>query len=71
MDERRVMSLRLALMMMILLAGTARAQRPELAATPPLGWNTWYAFGCQVTEVDVKAAVDAMVSNGMKAAGYE
>lgn len=56
---------------MILLAGTATAQRPTLAATPPMGWNTWYAFGCHVTEADVKAAVDAMASNGMKAAGYE
>lgn len=65
------MSLRVGLMMMILLAGTARAQRPELAAIPPLGWNTWYAFGCQVTEADVRAAVDAMVFNRMKAAGYE
>jgi alpha-galactosidase len=69
--KERVMSLRFGLMMMILLAGTARAQTPKLAATPPLGWNTWYAFGCQVTEADVRAAVDAMASNGMKAAGYE
>ena len=65
------MSLRRVLMMMILLAGTARSQRPELAATPPLGWNTWYAFGCQVTDADVRATVDAMASNGMKGAGYE
>jgi alpha-galactosidase len=55
----------------IFTAGSARAQRPELAATPPMGWNTWYAFGCNVTEADVKKAVDAMASNGMKAAGYE
>jgi alpha-galactosidase len=41
-----------------------------LAARPPMGWNTWYAFGCHVTEAEVRAAVDAMASNGMKAAGY-
>lgn len=55
----------------ILPATTAHAQKPELAAIPPMGWNTWYAFGCHVTEADVKAAVNAMAANGMKAAGYE
>ncbi|MGH9598260.1 MAG: glycoside hydrolase family 27 protein [Terracidiphilus sp.] len=55
----------------MLLAGSATAQTPKLAATPPMGWNTWYAFGCHVTEADVEATVDAMASNGMKAAGYE
>ena len=52
-------------------AGNATARGAELAATPPMGWNTWYAFGCKVTEADVKAAVDVMAANGMKAAGYE
>ncbi len=55
----------------ILPAGKARTQRSKLAATPPMGWNTWYAFGCHVTEADVKNAVAAMASNGMQAAGYE
>lgn len=54
----------------ILLVGTVRAQTSKLAATPPMGWNTWYAFGCHVTEADVKNAVNAMASNGMEAAGY-
>lgn len=57
--------------MMILLAASAKAQRPSLAATPPLGWNTWYAFGCHATEGNVKAAVDAMAANGMEATGYD
>lgn len=55
----------------ILPTGNACAQRPELARTPPMGWNTWYAFGCHVTEADVKSAVDAMASNGMQAAGFD
>lgn len=54
-----------------LAVGGAHAQSSKLAATPPMGWNTWYAFGCHVTEADVKNAVDTMASNGMKAAGYE
>lgn len=55
----------------ILVAGNAYAQRPKLAATPPMGWNTWYAFGCHITEADVKNAVNVMASNGMEAAGYK
>ena len=60
------------LVLAILLAeGCAEAQSSSPAATPPMGWNTWYAFGCRVTEAEVRAAVDAMAANGMKAAGYE
>ncbi len=51
-------------------AGNAHAQKPKLAATPPMGWNTWYAFGCHDTEAEVKAAVRDMAANGMRAAGY-
>jgi alpha-galactosidase len=42
-----------------------------LALTPPMGWNTWNKFGCNVSEDMVKGAADAMVSSGMKDAGYQ
>lgn len=42
-----------------------------LALTPPMGWNSWNKFGCSVSESTVKQEADAMVSNGMKAAGYQ
>jgi len=58
-------------LMAILPLGNAIAQESKLAATPPMGWSAWYGFGCNVTEADVKKSVDTMVSNGMKAAGYE
>ncbi len=54
---------------MALAAGSLRAQ--SLAATPPMGWNTWYAFGCHATDAEVRAAADAMATNGMRAAGYQ
>lgn len=41
-----------------------------MAQTPPMGWNTWNKFGCNVDEKLIKQAADAMVSNGMKDAGY-
>ncbi|HZT71078.1 MAG TPA: glycoside hydrolase family 27 protein [Terriglobia bacterium] len=46
------------------------AQDP-LAKTPPMGWNSWNHFGCKITDSIVRAQADAMVSSGMKAAGYE
>jgi len=41
-----------------------------LAATPPMGWNSWNKFACDVSEKTVRAAADAMVASGMKDAGY-
>lgn len=43
----------------------------KLAATPPMGWNSWNRFGCDVSEDLIKSVADAMVSTGMKDAGYE
>lgn len=42
-----------------------------LAPTPPMGWSSWNAHHCDVTEDDIKAAADAMVSSGMAAVGYQ
>lgn len=41
-----------------------------LALTPPMGWNSWNHFGCNVDEALIRETADAMVSSGMKAAGY-
>ncbi|MFJ8596794.1 glycoside hydrolase family 27 protein [Streptomyces sp. NPDC093598] len=50
---------------------TAEAAPGSPALTPPLGWNSWNSFGCGITEAQVRQAADAMVSTGMKAAGYQ
>lgn len=42
-----------------------------LAQTPPMGWNSWNKFGCHVSEQLIRETADAMVSTGMKAAGYQ
>ncbi|GAA2652266.1 ricin-type beta-trefoil lectin domain protein [Streptomyces aculeolatus] len=49
----------------------AQAAPGSPAVTPPLGWNSWNSFGCAVTEDMVRQAADAMVSSGMRDAGYE
>lgn len=41
-----------------------------LARTPQMGWNDWNAFGCNVDAQLVEQTADAMVADGMKAAGY-
>ena len=43
----------------------------DVAATPPMGWNDWYTFHCNVNETLVKQTADAMVSSGMRDAGYK
>ncbi|WP_128376854.1 glycoside hydrolase family 27 protein [Streptomyces cavernae] len=50
---------------------TAEAAPGSPALTPPLGWNSWNSFGCGITEAQVRQAADAMVSSGMKDAGYQ
>ena len=42
-----------------------------LAKTPPMGWNSWNAFHTHIDEQQIKAVADAMVKDGMKAAGYK
>ena len=49
----------------------AHALPRGLAATPPMGWNSWNAFGCDIHEQLIRETVDALVASGMAAAGYE
>ncbi|MGN6872172.1 MAG: NPCBM/NEW2 domain-containing protein [Solirubrobacteraceae bacterium] len=53
------------------LAPTAAAENNGLAVTPPMGWNDWYSVFCGVNASLVEQSAQAMVTNGMKAAGYD
>jgi alpha-galactosidase len=44
---------------------------PGLALTPPMGWNSWNKFGCNVSDEMIRGMADAMVKSGMKDAGYQ
>jgi len=50
-----------------------RAQKfAGLAATPPMGWNSWNKFACDgINETVIRETADAMVASGMQAAGYQ
>src|SRR5690349_2298028 len=58
----------------VLLAGLpavpVRALDNGLARTPPMGWNSWNSFHCDVSADLVEATADAMVASGMKDVGY-
>ncbi len=41
-----------------------------LALTPPMGWNSWNCFSCDVNERQIRDMADLIVANGMKDAGY-
>src|ERR1700691_634743 len=51
--------------------GNLQALDNGLARTPPMGWNSWNKFACNVSEDLIKQAADAMVSSGMRDAGYQ
>ncbi|MBM4371546.1 MAG: glycoside hydrolase family 27 protein, partial [Deltaproteobacteria bacterium] len=42
-----------------------------LAATPPMGWNSWNLFACDIDQDLILSTAEAMVESGMAALGYE
>ncbi len=52
--------------------GVVSAQKFEnLAMTPPMGWNSWNKFACNVSAKLLMETADAMEASGMRDAGYE
>ena len=57
--------------LLLLIGATANAQKfDQLGKTPQMGWNSWNTFACNVDEKMIREMADAMVSSGMKDAGY-
>jgi alpha-galactosidase len=48
----------------------ASAQAPRIAGTPPMGWNSWNHFRSSIDDKMIRAEADAMVSSGLRDAGY-
>jgi len=69
----RIMLMRILTVVAMLLAwgGSVPALDNGLARTPPMGWNSWNAFGLKMNEAMIRSTADAMVSSGLKAAGYQ
>ena len=47
---------------LLLAVAPARALDNGLAPTPPMGWNSWNKFGCNVNEKLIRETADAMVA---------
>ncbi len=63
-------------MLLVLSAGfipmqRARALTNGLALTPPMGYNSWYPNGPNISETLIEGVADEMATNGMLAAGYQ
>jgi alpha-galactosidase len=50
--------------------GYASITNPSLLPTPPMGFNNWARFQCELNQTLFTSTADAMVSNGLLAAGY-
>lgn len=63
---------KLVILLFVFASVAASAQKFEnLAQTPPMGWNSWNKFACDVSETLIMETADALVENGMSDAGYE
>ncbi|HME37676.1 MAG TPA: glycoside hydrolase family 27 protein [Steroidobacteraceae bacterium] len=51
-------------------SGAASDAAAGPAATPPMGWNSWNHFAEKIDDATVRAQADAMVSSGLRDAGY-
>ena len=67
----------LALTLTTVVTGALVAPRPAqaldngVARTPPMGWNTWNTFGCNINETLIRQMADAIVNTGLRDLGYK
>jgi len=59
-----------AVLVLLALSAGVMALDNGLGLTPPMGYNTWNAFWCEIDESIIKATADAMVNLGLAAKGY-
>ena len=66
---RRLLGLVVCIGVLTACSPPAPAPESHAAQTPPMGWNSWNS-GIPLTEGTVEQTIDAMVSSGMRDAGY-
>ena len=47
------------------------AKKDTPIQSPPMGFNSWNFYHCNIDEVEIKAIAAAMATNGMRDAGYQ
>jgi alpha-galactosidase len=68
---RIVITVSLLLISAAAVCGQESSPSANLALTPPMGWNSWNKFACNVSDELIRGMADAMVKSGMKDAGYQ
>eukprot|EP00455_Lapot_gusevi_P013790 TRINITY_DN167_c0_g4_i2.p1 TRINITY_DN167_c0_g4~~TRINITY_DN167_c0_g4_i2.p1 ORF type:complete len:398 (-),score=141.16 TRINITY_DN167_c0_g4_i2:65-1207(-) len=64
------MGMQKACLVLLCVFGIVAALDNGLARTPPMGWNSWNHFGCNINETVIRQTADAIVSTGLKDHGY-
>ena len=59
----------LSLLLALALTDASAQKFEDLAPTPPMGWNAWNCFGCDINDAKIREIADLMVSTGMRDAG--
>jgi alpha-galactosidase len=73
MQWSRAISLRSAVFLALnalIFVSVVQAQKRVLAPTPPMGWNSWDAFGEAVKESDIRATAD-WIAKSLKSYGWQ
>ena len=74
MDWRRTLRAALAAAVaagFLALPGQATAAPNNVVTKPPMGWASWNTFAAKINYNVIKGQVDALVSSGLKDAGYQ
>jgi alpha-galactosidase len=64
------MSLTQILLLILVVVLPSFAIDNGLGKTPPMGWNSWNRFGCNINETLIKNTADRMVDLGLAKKGY-
>ena len=55
----------------ILLIVAAQSLDNGLGITPPMGWNSWNHYGCNINESVVKETAELLIKTGLADKGYK
>lgn len=60
----------IALVVSLIFLQVVIAYNNGVGRTPPMGWNHWNAYHCDIDEDKIKGAADAIVRLGLDKLGY-
>lgn len=70
MRMKKIFSQLIVLLMFFMLTIEIKSQSMSLIDLPVMGWSSWNTYRIHISEDLIKCQADAMVSTGLKEAGY-